>query len=214
MALLARTGNVNAEELYTFFTNDTNAQNNIISIGGQVAGITIGLTAASLLYATFRAGSNPNVTDFQIDSLVNDLTRDQTAAQNIISSLAYAIILSGNYFILAQLGEPANRRRRIFDEFIQFGEKITNRQGAFNPFDLVFGLLDGVLSYGTVLRTVVFYALGASAVIFFWLLMSFLPNTPPGRKKRSSSVFSKINLENDKINRILLQVHDDQFDMT
>ena len=36
MALLARTGNVNAEELYTFFTNDTNAQNNIISISGQV----------------------------------------------------------------------------------------------------------------------------------------------------------------------------------
>ena len=72
--------------------------------------------------------------------------------------------MSGNYFILAQLGEPANRKRRIFDEFIQFGEKITNRQGAFNPFDLVFGLLDGVLSYGTVLRTVVFYALGVSSL--------------------------------------------------
>ena len=39
--------------------------------------------------------------------------------------------------------------------------------------------------------------------------------SPPGRKKRSSSSeFSKINLENDKINRILLQVHDNQFDMT
>ena len=33
---LARTGNVNAGDLYTFFTNDTNAFNNIVSIGGQV----------------------------------------------------------------------------------------------------------------------------------------------------------------------------------
>ena len=34
---LARTGNVNAGDLYTFFTNDTNAYNNIVSIGGQVS---------------------------------------------------------------------------------------------------------------------------------------------------------------------------------
>ena len=33
---LARTGNVNSNELYTFFTNDTNAFNNIVSITGQV----------------------------------------------------------------------------------------------------------------------------------------------------------------------------------
>ena len=33
---LARTGNVNSNELYTFFTNDTNAFNNIVSISGQV----------------------------------------------------------------------------------------------------------------------------------------------------------------------------------
>ena len=33
---LARTGNVDSNELYTFFTNDTNAFNNIVSISGQV----------------------------------------------------------------------------------------------------------------------------------------------------------------------------------
>ena len=83
---LLRMCNVNVTYFYNLciYLNTSNNNKNF-----QVAGITIGLTAASLLYATFRAGSNPNVTDFQIDSLVNDLTRDQTAAQNIISSLAY-----------------------------------------------------------------------------------------------------------------------------
>ena len=33
---MARTGNVDSNELYTFFTNDTNAFNNIVSISGQV----------------------------------------------------------------------------------------------------------------------------------------------------------------------------------
>ena len=36
------------------------------------------------------------------------------------------------------------------------------RQGIGNPLDLVFGLLDGVLSYSAVLRTIVFYSLGVS----------------------------------------------------
>ena len=38
---LARTGNVDANELYTFFTNDTNAFNNIVSITGQVTWILL-----------------------------------------------------------------------------------------------------------------------------------------------------------------------------
>ena len=33
---LARTGNVDVNGLYSYFTNDTVATNNIISIGGQV----------------------------------------------------------------------------------------------------------------------------------------------------------------------------------
>ena len=41
---LARTGNVDANELYSFFTNDTIATNNIISIGGQVKIIMINVT--------------------------------------------------------------------------------------------------------------------------------------------------------------------------
>ena len=39
---------------------------------------------------------------------------------------------------------------------------LTNRQGGLDPFGLVFGVLDGVLSYASVLRTIVFYALGVS----------------------------------------------------
>ena len=39
---------------------------------------------------------------------------------------------------------------------------LADRQGIGNPLDLVFGLLDGVLSYGTVLRTIVFYSIGVS----------------------------------------------------
>ena len=66
-----------------------------------------------------------------------------------------ASIISVNYFIFAQLGEPASRRnlKRIADI-------ITKRQGGFNLFDFAFGFLDGVLSYSTVLRTIVFYAIG------------------------------------------------------
>ena len=54
--------------------------------------------------------------------------------------------------------------------FLRFGDTIvkfrrvplTNRQGGLDPFGLVFGVLDGVLSYASVLRTIVFYALGVS----------------------------------------------------
>ena len=41
------------------------------------------------------------------------------------------------------------------------------RQGIGNPLDLVFGLLDGVLSYSAVLRTIVFYSLGVSFLKLF-----------------------------------------------
>ena len=67
-----------------------------------------------------------------------------------------AAIISAIYYILAQFGEPANRRQAdLFSNIF-----ITNRQGIGNPLDLVFGLLDGVLSYSSVLRTIVFYSLG------------------------------------------------------
>ena len=34
---LARTGNVDVNNLYSFLANDTNAVNNVIAIGGQVS---------------------------------------------------------------------------------------------------------------------------------------------------------------------------------
>ena len=66
-------------------------------------------------------------------------------------------MVSSLYFFLAQLGEPA-KRRRIFD----FGSN-TNRQGGIpNPLDFIFGFLDGQLSYATTLRFIVFYGLGVN----------------------------------------------------
>lgn len=214
---LARTGNVDSNELYTFFTNDTNAFNNIVSISGQVAALTVGLGAASLVYSGIRGGSNPEITDFKVNEIINDLTRDQTAAQNIVNTLGVAAIISANYYILAQFGEPANRRRAgdLFTHMF-----ITNRQGIGNPLDLVFGLLDGVLSYSAVLRTIVFYSLGAGGIIIFWLIMSLLPNNPPGRRKRSQGVrrhkVKKRNVlyDDSNIYRILSSVHENHFDMT
>ena len=52
----------------------------------------MGLGAASVIYAAIRGPSNPNVTDFKVDSIVNDLLRDQTAAENIIATLGYVSI--------------------------------------------------------------------------------------------------------------------------
>ena len=48
----------------------------------QVIGL---LGGASIVYNTIRGGS----TDLQLDSVISDLTRDQTAAQNIVSTLGY-----------------------------------------------------------------------------------------------------------------------------
>ena len=67
-------------------------------------------------------------------------------------------MISAIYFTLAQLGEPANRRR-IFEDVSQQFSNI-NRQGGFNPLDFVFGFLDGQLSYANVLRIIVFTSLG------------------------------------------------------
>ena len=51
---LARTGNVNSNELYTFFTNDTNAFNNIVSISGQVINMdTLTEISAKVIIAGF-----------------------------------------------------------------------------------------------------------------------------------------------------------------
>ena len=47
----------------------------------------MGLGAASLVYGGVRGGSNPEVTDFKVNDIINDLTRDQTAAQNIVNTL-------------------------------------------------------------------------------------------------------------------------------
>ena len=52
---------------------------------------------------------------------------------------------------------------RFGDTIVKFRRvPLTNRQGGLDPFGLVFGVLDGVLSYASVLRTIVFYALGVS----------------------------------------------------
>lgn len=209
---LARTGNVDANELYTFFTNDTNAFNNIVSITGQVVALTVGLGAASLVYGGVRGGSNPEVTDFKVNDIINDLTRDQTAAQNIVNTLGVAAIISANYYIFAQFGEPATRRR-VGDLF-----NLADRQGIGNPLDLVFGLLDGVLSYGTVLRTIVFYSIGAAGIVIFWLIMSILPNNPPGRRKRSVErqhiKKRKTFIDDSKLYKIFTSIYENPFDMT
>ena len=47
---LARTGNVDSNELYTFFTNDTNAFNNIVSISGQVFKINVCVCVKLILF--------------------------------------------------------------------------------------------------------------------------------------------------------------------
>ena len=63
----------------------------------------MGLGAASLVYSGIRGGSNPEITDFKVNKsinlidliiiklkvneIINDLTRDQTAAQNIVNTL-------------------------------------------------------------------------------------------------------------------------------
>ena len=47
----------------------------------------MGLGAASLVYSGIRGESNPEITNFKVNEIINDLTRDQTAAQNIVNTL-------------------------------------------------------------------------------------------------------------------------------
>ena len=55
----------------------------------QVAAISVALAGATFVYGAIRGGANPNVTDFRLDEVLNDLTRDQTAAQNIVLTTGY-----------------------------------------------------------------------------------------------------------------------------
>ena len=138
-------------------------------------------------------------------------------------------MVSSLYFFLAQLGEPA-KRRRIFD----FGSN-TNRQGGIpNPLDFIFGFLDGQLSYATTLRFIVFYGLGVNifkkiiqkifkiifqsfGVILFWALMSILPNTPPGKKRKKREMKQSLKeelpqiLREEEFHKLLAKIHENQF---
>ena len=38
-------------------------------------------------WSGIRGGSNPEITNFKVNEIINDLTRDQTAAQNIVNTL-------------------------------------------------------------------------------------------------------------------------------
>jgi len=209
---LARTGSVDAGELYSFLTNDTNAINNVIAVTGQVAAISVALAGATFVYGAIRGGANPNVTDFRLNEVLNDLTRDQTAAQNIVLTTGYALMVSSLYFFLAQLGEPA-KRRRIFD----FGSNINRQGGIPNPLDFIFGFLDGQLSYATTLRFIVFYGLGSFGVILFWALMSILPNTPPGKKRKKREMKQSLKeelpqiLREEEFHQLLAKIHENQF---
>jgi len=175
-----RTLNVNQAELYSFYTNDTNAFNNIIAIGGQLVALTVVLGGASVAYTAIRGDQISS--DLELGSVVNDLTRDQTAATNIVSTLGYSTIIAATYYFLSQLGEPASKRRKVEDDpDLLFQTNFIDRQG-FNPLDAVTGFLDGILSYAVVFRTIIFFGIGASGIIIFWAFMSILPN---GRRKRS-----------------------------
>ena len=55
----------------------------------QVAAISVALVGATFVYGAIRGGANPNVTDFRLNEVLNDLTRDQTAAQNIVLTTGY-----------------------------------------------------------------------------------------------------------------------------
>jgi len=177
-----RTLNLNQGDLYEFFTNDTNAFNNIVSIGGQLVGLTVVLGGASLVYTAIRGDQISS--DLELNSVISDLTRDQTAAQNIFSTLGYSTIIAASYYFLSQLGEPANSRRKDEDDNnLLYQTNFIDRQG-FNPLDAVTGFLDPILSYSAVFRTLVFYGLGASGILIFWAFMSLLPNSR-GRKRRS-----------------------------
>ena len=48
------------------------------------------LGGASVAYTAFRGDQISS--DLEVSSVVNDLTRDQTAAQNIVSTLGYVSI--------------------------------------------------------------------------------------------------------------------------
>ena len=62
----------------------------------------MGLGAASLVYSGIRGGSNPEITDFKVNEIINDLTRDQTAAQNIVNTLG--VVSDVLYLLLYVMG--------------------------------------------------------------------------------------------------------------
>ena len=53
----------------------------------QLVGLTVVLGGASIVYTAIRGDQISS--DLELDSVISDLTRDQTAAQNIISTLGY-----------------------------------------------------------------------------------------------------------------------------
>merc|ERR1711953_586936 len=124
-----RTLNLNQGDLYDFFTNDTNAFNNIVSIGGQLVGLTVVLGGASIVYTAIRGDQISS--DLELDSVISDLTRDQTAAQNIGATLGYSTIIAASYYFLSQLGEPARKRRRKDEDDINllYQTNFIDRQG-------------------------------------------------------------------------------------
>ena len=57
----------------------------------QLVALTVVLGGASLAYTAIRGDQIS--TDLELSSVLNDLTRDQTAAQNIVSTLSYVSII-------------------------------------------------------------------------------------------------------------------------
>merc|ERR1711874_482433 len=138
--------------------------------------LSLVLSTASIAYTAFRGSAIS--TDLDIAGLVKVLTSDEEAAKNILVTMGYAVSASLAWIFFSQLGEPTTTtKKRVGEqEDKQDGwlsiPNLVDRQGGFD----IFGILDGALNYGIILRTIVLNIIASSSFIAFWVALSLLPD--------------------------------------
>jgi len=182
---LVRRQTVDPLALYDFLTDDANAINSGLVVFAQSFFLSLVLSTASIAYTAFRGSAIS--TDLDIAGLVKVLTSDEEAAKNILVTMGYAVSASLAWIFFSQLGEPTTTtKKRVGEqENKQDGwlsiPNLVDRQGGFD----IFGILDGALNYGIILRTIVLNIIASSSFIAFWVALSLLPDRATSRKRRS-----------------------------
>jgi len=181
--------------LYDFFSNNAVKHGNLAISVFQWFTMTVGWFTGNLIWTAIR-GDNLN-NDLIQKEIVDFFLIDSSAISNSFLSMGYAAFGVLGWLLVAQLGEPSQKRTSERTDSLQNKGYIGFPTVELdNPDTFWLDLLDGTFGLFNVVKQSMVNTLLTATSIVFWIAMTYLP---PRNQARSEGLLQQRMLNSEDI---------------